>query len=130
MLAVGGERRGDNLNLVAEALGEEGADGTVGKAHGEDAIGGGAAFAAGEASGDLADGVKALFVVDGEGEEVDALTGVGHADRDEDDGIALADGDGAVGEAGEGAVLDEKRLAADLDFVGADAGFGGSHVFP
>ena len=129
VLAVGGEGGGDDLDLVAEALGEEGADGTVGEAHGEDAVAGGAALAAGEAAGDLADGVEALFVVDGEGEEVDALAGVGHAGRDEDDGIALAHGDGAVGEAGEGAVLDEQGLAADLDFVGTDAGFGCCHVF-
>ena len=127
VLAVGGEGGGDDLDLVAEALGEERAQAAVGQAHGEDAIGGGAPFATGEAAGDLADGVEALFVIDGEGEEVDTLTGVGHTGRDEDDGIALAHGHGAVGEAGEGAVLDEQGLAADLDFVGTDTGFGCGH---
>ena len=113
---------------LRKPLGKRGRMERVGQAHGEDAIGGGTAFTAGEAAGNLADGVEALFVVDGEGEEVDTLAGVGHADRDKDNGIALAHGDGAVGEAGKGAVLDEQGLAANLDFVGTDAGFGCGHV--
>ena len=71
VFAVGGEGGRDDLDFVAEALGEERAQRAVREAHGEDAIVAGAAFAAGEATGDLADGVEALFVVDGEREEID-----------------------------------------------------------
>ena len=75
----------------------------------------GAALAAREAAGDLADGVEALFVVDRQREEIDAFARVGHAGRDEDDGVALAHGDGAVGLLGEDAVLDGEGLAPDFD---------------
>ena len=87
-------------------------------AHGEDGLVARAAFAPGEAAGDLTDGVEALFVIDGEGEEVHALASIGHRGGDENDGVALADGDGAVRLLGEDAVLDGEGLTADFEFVG------------
>ena len=107
----------NDLDFLAETLGEERPQRPVGQAHGENAIVTGAAFAAREPTGDLADGIEPLFVVNRQGEKVDALARIGHRGRYEDDGIAEADGDGTIGLVGEDAVLDGEGLAPDFEFV-------------
>ena len=65
----------NDLNLVADALGEGGAQRAVNQACSQDCFGAGAAFAAEVRCGDLAACVHALFHVHGQREEVEALTG-------------------------------------------------------
>ncbi len=94
---VGGVDEGDDLGLVAEGLGEEGADGAVDLAGGEDLLFGGAAFALDEAAGDASAGVGELAVFDREGEEVDAFLGVGRGGGGGEDGVVAAGGEGGAG---------------------------------
>src|SRR5262249_51970309 len=66
--------------------------------------------------GDLAGGGRLLAVLDGQGEEVDALAGGAVGDGgDEHHRVAVADDDGAVGLLGELTRLDRQLLAAELD---------------
>ena len=66
--------------------------------------------------GILPGGVHALLDVDGEGEEVDALTdALGGGGGDEHDGVADADDDGAVGLAGQLAGLEGQGLVGAAD---------------
>ena len=65
----------NDLNLVADALGEGGAQRAVNQACSQDCLGAGAAFAAEVRCGNLAACVHALFHVHGQREEVEALTG-------------------------------------------------------
>ncbi|GBD24304.1 hypothetical protein HRbin29_01982 [bacterium HR29] len=122
VLPVGRERHGDDLDFVPEPFGEEGAKGPVGEAHGENRLGARPGLAAGEGAGDAAGGVQPLLVVDGEGEEVDALASLGHTGRHENNGVALADGHGTIRLVGEEAVLDDEGLSAHFNFVSSDHG--------
>ena len=111
------DRRHDG-NVVAEVIGEEGADGAVDDAARQDALFAGTALAAVERAGDAADGVKLLLKVNGEGEEVDAVAGTGGSGgADEHAGIAVADHDGGVGELGELADLEREGTACELHLV-------------
>ena len=86
---VGGEDQRNHLGLVAETVGEERADGAVDLAAGQHFFFAGPAFALDEAAGDASAGVSVLAVVDGEGEEVDALPRVGRGNGGgQDDGFA------------------------------------------
>ncbi len=69
---VGAEDGEHDLGLVAEAIGEGGAQRAVGEPAGEDCVLGGAAFTTEERTRDLAGGVGTLFHVDREREEVHA----------------------------------------------------------
>ncbi len=64
-------------HIVAEVVGEQGADGAVDDAAGQDALLAGTALAAVEAAGDAAHGVQLLLKVHAQGEEVDAVAGTG-----------------------------------------------------
>ncbi|MNX81918.1 hypothetical protein D3C86_1136240 [compost metagenome] len=87
----------DDLHVVAEAIREEGADRTVDQTPGQDGVLGGATLAAHEAAGDAADRVHLLFVVDQQGEEVDALAGgLRHGRRHQHGGAARLDQDGTA----------------------------------
>ena len=88
----------DDLDLVAQALDEGRAQRTVDEAAGEDRVGRGATLAAEERAGDASGGVHALFDVNGQGEEVEALTGVlsGRGGR-EQHGVVVEVGDGGAG---------------------------------
>jgi hypothetical protein len=71
-----------------------------------------------EAARDLARGVHPLLVVDGEREEVGALAGLlGGDGRGQDDAVAVAHDDGAIGLLGELAGLHAEDLAADLGLM-------------
>ena len=72
LLLVGAEDRGDDLGLVAEALGERRAQRPVGQAAGEDGVLGRTAFTTEERAGDLAGRVRPLLDVDRQREEVHA----------------------------------------------------------
>ena len=91
VLHVDAEDGGDDVDLVAEAVGEGGAQGAVDQAAGKDGLLGRLALTAEERAGDLAGGVHPLFDVDGEGEEVDAFPDApGGGGGDEHDGVAHA----------------------------------------
>ena len=87
----------DHLGLVAEGLREERADGAIDLARGENFFLGGAAFALDEAAGDASAGVGELAVLDGEGEKVDALFGVGRGYGCGENGVVAAGGEGRAG---------------------------------
>ena len=95
---IGREHHGDDLGLAAEAFGEQRPDGPVDLAAGENFALAGPPFALDEAAGNASGGVGVFAVVDGEGEEVDALTRVGvGAGGGENNVVADAHNAGAVG---------------------------------
>ena len=95
--AVDRQDRADDLDLVAEALGEQRPDRPVHHARVERRLLGGTPLALEEAAGDLARGVHLLLDVHREREEVGALTGLRASDdRGEHHGLAAADDDRAV----------------------------------
>jgi len=105
---VSREEEADHLDFVEEAFGEERAEGTVAEARGQDFLIGRLTFATEVTARETAGCRELLAVVDGQGEEV--LVGgaqvFGGGSRHEERGLALADGDRAVGEAGDGARVD------------------------
>ena len=118
VLLVGREDRQDDLDVVVVALREERANRPVGEAHGQDGRLRRARLALDESAGDLARGVHPLLVVDGEREEVGALARLlgGDGGR-QDDAVAIADDDRAVGLLGELAGLHAEDLAADFGLM-------------
>ena len=75
------------------------------------------AFALDVAARDLAGGVHLLFVIAGEGEKIDPLTGLLRRRRgaEDDDLIAVADKSGAVGLLCKLPGLKDERTATDLE---------------
>ncbi len=122
----------DDLDLVAQALDEGRARRAVDEAAGEDRIGRGTALAAEERAGDAAGGVHALFDVDGEREEVEALAGFLPAVVAESKhGVVVEIGDGGAGGLlGQATGLEADGVRAEATVVDrCDRGFrGGSHV--
>ena len=114
VLLVGREDRDDELDVVLVALGEERADRAVGQAGGQGGRLGRARLALDEAARDLARGVHPLLELDREREEVEAGPRVGPVGGAEHQGVAVADGDGAAGEACELAGLDGQRSTTEL----------------
>ncbi len=114
VLLVGREDRDDELDVVLVALGEERADRAVGQAGGQGGRLRRARLALDEAARDLARGVHALLELHREREEVEARARIGPVGRAEHHGVAVADGDGAAGEAGKPAGLDGQRSATEL----------------
>ena len=95
---VGAEDGADDVDLVAEALRERGPQRAVDQPAGEDRLVRRLALPAEERAGDLAGGVRPLFDVDGEREEVGALPHrAGGGGGGEHDGVADAGDHGAVG---------------------------------
>ena len=113
VLLIAGPRRDDDLDVVLEALRPERPDRAVDEARGEDALFGRTALAARERTGDLPCGVKALFEVDGQREEVDAEPWLRDGARGEDDGVAVADRDRSPGLPGVLAGLEGQGLVVD-----------------
>ena len=114
VLLVGREDRDDELDVVLVALGEERADRAVGQAGGQGGRLRRARLALDEAARDLARGVHALLEFDREREEVEAWAGIGPVGGAEHEGVAVANGDGAAGQACELAGLDGQRATTDL----------------
>ena len=107
VLAVGAEENGDDLGIVVVAFGEEGTQGPIDHAAGEDLLFGRATFAAEVAAGDTANGGGFFFIFDSQGEEVLAVFHFGGGDSgDDNDRFAHGDEGGAVGQFGEFAGFD------------------------
>ena len=88
----------DDLDLVAQALDEAGAQRAVDEAGGQDGLGAGAAFAAEEGTGDAARGVLTLFDVNGQREEVELVLGVlAHRGGGQNGGGIIQVGQGGAG---------------------------------
>ncbi len=109
VFAIGAQENALHLDFVEPAFGEEGADGAVGQAAGEDFLFGGAAFALEIAAGEFARGGRLFAVIHRQREEILAGFGLagGHG-GDQDDGFAELDGDGAVGLFGQFAGFDDE----------------------
>ena len=76
-VGVSRQHHGDDLGLAAEAFGEQRPDGPIDLAAGQDFALAGPPFALDEAARNASGGIGVFAVIDGEGEEVDALAGVG-----------------------------------------------------
>ena len=121
VFSVSGEEERDDLGVVEVAFGEERAQRAVRHPAGEDFFFGGAAFAFEVAAWEAACGGGFFFVFDAEREEVLTVLEVGGGDSGDDDhGVAEADGDSAVREAGEFAGFDGDLGGADLAHSGMD----------
>ena len=121
VLLIRAEDGDDHLHLGSVSLREERANRSVRQAGRERRRLGGAAFALDEATGDFAGSVHALFVFDGQREEVEPLARFLLADGGgEDDRIAVLDSDGALRLLGKLAGLHRHRASAD---------FGGDRVY-
>ncbi|SCI52688.1 Uncharacterised protein [uncultured Flavonifractor sp.] len=104
-----------DAHVVAEVVGEQGADGPVDEAGGQHGGQGGTALTAHEGAGDAAHGVQLLLKVHAQGEEVHAVPGTGgDADGHVDGGVAVAHQSGGVGQLGGLAHLDGEGTAGDL----------------
>src|SRR4029077_4797929 len=94
----GAEDDGLDLDFVVPAFGKQRTDRAIGQAAGENFLFGGPAFAFEITPRELARGGGLLAIIHGEREEILAFLGFGGGDRrDENDGFAELDGDGAVG---------------------------------
>ena len=90
----------NDLDVVAVVLREQRAQRAIRETRGQNRVLGWPTFALDEAAGDLARGVHLLFVLDLEREEVDSFARLlGCDDGGQDDGLAVAHHDRAVGEA-------------------------------
>ena len=115
---VGHERRGDNLDLVAEASREARAQRTVNHAGRERCLLRGTGLTLEVATGDATHGVHLLDEVDREREEVVVLALLRDDGRDEHRGVALLDEDRARSLLGELAGLQRVVLAEEVELVG------------
>jgi hypothetical protein len=104
VLLVRREDRDDELDVVLVPLGEERPDRAVGQARGQRRSLRGARLTLDESARDLARGVHPLLELDREREEIEAGARIRAVGRAEDQGVAVADGDGAAGQTGELAV--------------------------
>src|SRR5207253_1615069 len=113
---VDGEDRRHDLDVVAEILGKQWPDRPVDQTAVENGLLAGPSLAPDEPAGDLTGGVQLLFVITGQREKVDSLPwGSCHRRRDEQHGVAHADGDGARCLLGNAAGLDRQRTPTDFD---------------
>ncbi len=91
VFGVRGEHEGDDLGLAPEAIREQGTHRAVDLAAGENLTLAGTAFALDEAAGDASAGIGVFAIVNRQGEEIDAFTGIGIGrGRGENDVIANA----------------------------------------
>ena len=121
MLAVRAERGQDDLYFVAEAFGEEGAEGAINQPAEQDRLFAGPALAAEKIAWDASCGVQFFLEIDRQWEEADAWPDAAvHRGGGEDDCVPATDGYGAACLLGEDAGFD-----ADLFFAqrrGVDLG--------
>ena len=114
---VAHERGGNDLHLVAEAVGEARTDGAVDHAGSEGRLVGGAGLTLEVATGQAADRVHALHEVNRQREEVVVLALLGDDGGHEDRGVALLDQDGARRLLREFASLEGVMLAIEVELV-------------
>ena len=116
----------DNLNLVIEKFGKQGADGAVDEPAGEDFLFRGAPFAAEERAGDFSGGVEFFLKVHRQGEKrgvrhrIPAGGDVGHHN-----GVFHVDEDGGVGLTSDFAGFQGHLASAEVKRFGG--GGGGAH---
>ena len=79
---------GNHLDVIPQPGWEKGPQGAIDQPRGEDGALRGARFAAEEAAGNPSGGIQPLFVVAGEGEEIDAFAAAGAGGGHENRGIA------------------------------------------
>ena len=115
VLAVGGENERDDLGLHPVSGREQGAQRPVDQATGNRLLLGRAPFALEEASGNPAGGVGVFAIVDGERQKVSRKRALLDASGDQDDGVAEANQDRAVGLLGEPAGLEGEGPGANRD---------------
>ena len=111
--AVGGDRARLDLHLVAIRIGEQRPDRPVDQPRRQDLLGGRPALALDEAAGELARGIGLLAVIDGQGEEIEALPAGRGDDGDQRHRVADSHDHGTAGLLGEMTGLDAQELAAD-----------------
>ena len=123
MGGVQGQHIDDDLNLVAEALDESGAEGAVDEASREDRALARSALATEERPGNPPCGVHALLNVDREREEVDGIAGgFGRCGGGQQHGVSVeVDGGRAIGLLGKDARLKPDGVASVFAVV--DNGF-------
>ncbi|MDQ1177379.1 hypothetical protein QE416_002115 [Microbacterium sp. SORGH_AS 421] len=123
------EHGDDDLDLVAEAVDERRAQRPVDEAAHEDGLGRGATLAAEERAGDLAGGVRALFDVDGQREEVESFTRVlaGAGGRQEHRLFVEVGGDSALSLLSEASGLEPDGTGAETAVV--ENGFSGGNFW-
>ena len=114
---VHGQGRDYYLDFVLEVLGEQRPDGPVGEPGGEYGVCGWPAFALGKASGNLAARVEPVLDVDGEGEEVNSLSGRRGGGGYEQGVVVVSDEYGAVRLLGELSGLERERSAPYFNLV-------------
>ena len=114
---------GHNGHIVAEVIGEQGTDGAVDDAGGQDALFTGAALTAIEAAGDAAHGVHLLLKIHAQGEEVDTVPGTGGGGgAHQHAGVTVAHHNGGVGQLRQLADLQSQGAARQLHLVLVVAG--------
>ena len=111
---VGGQDGGDDLDVVAESMGEERPDGPVHEAGGLDGDLARAPLPLEKTAGDLAGGIHLLFEVAGQREEVDSLTGFGRGGGHQDQRITAAHRHRAAGLSSQPAGLEGDRPVPDF----------------
>ena len=116
VLPVGAQHNALHLDFVVPSLGEQGPDGPVNHAAGEDFLFRGAAFALEVTAGKPARCSGLLAIIHREREEILAGLGDGGGHgRDDNDGFSQLNGDGAVGLLGEFSGFDVNLLGPCLD---------------
>ncbi len=125
IVGVEREDRDNDLDLVAQAIGERRAQGPVDESAREDGVFSGTPLTAEERAGDPADRVHPLLDVDGEREEVEMLLGLLRRGRGaEHHRVVVEEGsDAAGGLAGQAARLEADGAGAEGAVV--EDGFGG-----
>ena len=109
----------DDVDLVAEALGERRAQRAVDEPAGQDGLVRGLALPAEERAGDLAGGVGPLLDVDGQGEEVGPLPDrAGGGGRGQQDGVA--DAGHTAPSASWASLPASKDMVRSVPLIGAD----------
>src|SRR5581483_7931820 len=114
VLLVRGENGDDQLDVVAEALGEKWSNGTVGQSAGKNCLFRRSSLTLEETARNLTSRVQSLLVVDCEREKIHVGSGLSGGGRGgEDDGVSIAHGHRAVGLSGQLARFDSQHPAAD-----------------
>ena len=110
VVLIHGKGQKRDANVISQILREQRTNGTVDHTRGKNRLGGRSALAAIEASGNTTNGVQSLFVVHGEGEKINSVSGSGGCGSvGKDTSIAVAYQARSVGELADFSRLNHKR---------------------
>src|SRR5882762_3220626 len=115
VLTVRGEHHGDNLGFIAPRFREERAHRAINQPGSENFFFRGAAFALEEAAGNFSGGVGVFAAVHSKWKKIAVIHRRGHASGGQDDGVAVARGNGAVGLLCDFSGFEDERPASNLD---------------